>query len=243
LRRNLEFLEHDRPPRSVLVTSAVAAEGKTTVAGSLAFVMAAGGKRTLLVDCDLRRPGLADSVGVEPSPGLIDYLAGGAQPQQILRTVTFAEPSTTRVMSASVAGEHQAPRGDAAASLPGASDAGTNALVHSLVLIPAGSPTDRGAELLGSGRFKEFIEQVTSRYDVVVLDSSPLLPVADTLEILPHVDAVVICARESQTTRDQALAVRSALGRFPSRPTGLVVTGIKPRGAAYEVYAYSYGDS
>ncbi|MFL5823191.1 MAG: tyrosine-protein kinase family protein, partial [Solirubrobacteraceae bacterium] len=87
---------------------------------------------------------------------------------------------------------------------------------------------------------REFLAQVKAKYDMVILDSSPVLPVADTLEMLPHVDAVVVCARESQTTRDQARAVSATLARFPPRPTGVVATGLKPRGADYEAYAYSY---
>jgi hypothetical protein len=57
------------------------------------------------------------------------------------------------------------------------------------------------------------------------------------------VDSVVVCARESQTTRDQALAVKAALARFPKRPAGIVATGMKPRTADYEVYTYSYSYS
>ncbi len=240
LRRNLEFLDLEKPPRSVLVTSAVAQEGKTTVATSLAVVMAAAGKRTLLVDCDLRRPDLAGRMGVELSPGLADYLTGGVQPQDILRTVTFSERGAEVKAEVTVgAGAEEATAGNGTAN--GAASSGSRGpLVHTVVCIPAGTATDRGAELLGSGRFKEFIEQVTARYDMVILDSSPLLPVADTLEVLPQVDSILICARDSRTTRDQARAVRATLGRFPHRPTGVVLTGIKPRGAAYELYAYSY---
>jgi Mrp family chromosome partitioning ATPase len=208
--------------------------------------MAAAGKQTLLVDCDLRRPDLAGRVGIAQAPGISEYLAGAVAPQAILRTVTFAEPLGAAAASRSGAGAPAAPSGDnpgtTASAVPTATQR-TPGLVHNVVCIPAGSFTTRGAELLGSGRFKEFIGQVTTRYDIVVLDSSPLLPVADTLEMLPHVDAVVICARDSQTTRDQALAVRATLDRFPPHPTGLVITGIKPRGAAYEAYAYSYGYS
>lgn len=247
LRRNLEFLDLDKPPRSVLVTSAVAQEGKTTVATSLAVVMAAAGKRTLLVDCDLRRPDLAGRMGVELTPGLAEYLGGSAQPQEILRNVTFSDqPADAKAAVTVGTGAGYLTAGSATAnggSQPGAAGSlpeTSASLLHTLVCIPAGSVTDRGAELLGSGRFKEFMEQVTARYDMVVLDSSPLLPVADTLEVLPQVDSVLICARDSRTTRDQARAVRATLGRFPHRPTGVVLTGIKPRGAAYELYAYSY---
>ena len=77
-----------------------------------------------------------------------------------------------------------------------------------LVLIPAGSPTSRSAELLGSARFRGFLDAVGHAYEVVVLDSTPLLPVSDTLEILPHVDAMIICARASQPPANRPLPCR-----------------------------------
>ncbi len=240
LRRNVEFLDQERAPTLILVTSAVAEEGKTTVAGSLAFVLAAAGKRTLVVDCDLRRPDLAGRLGVEVSPGLSEYLAGKASTEEILRPITFSESSIS-ARRASPNGAEASPKLDSATA--GSEGGPRDLLDHELTCIPAGAVTSRGSELLGTARFREFLEYAAAKYEVVVLDSSPLLPVADTLEMLPHVDSIVICARQSRTTRDQARAVRAALGRFPPRPTGVVVTGIKPRGAEYEVYAYSYSYS
>jgi len=222
LRSNLEALNLERPPKSILVTSAIAEEGKTTVATSLALAMAAAGKLTLLVDCDLRRPVLAERVDVEQSPGLSDYLAGLADAQQILRTVDFAEPLVPGKLR------------------PANQNGDTHEVTHRLVCIPGGSVRARTAELLGSPRFAEFLGQVTSAYDAVIIDSSPVLPVADTLEILPHVDAVVVCAREGRTTRDLAAKTREALSRFPRHPAGIVVTGISPRRTEYDVHAYSY---
>lgn len=220
LRRNLEFLDRESPSRRILVTSAAPAEGKTTVASSLAFALAAAGKRTLLVDCDLRRSTLSKRLGVEQTPGITDYLGGAAAPEEVLRTLEVMQPTVGETPEPSSNGH--------AADIAGA-----------LVFIPSGSSTPRAAELLGSGRFDSFLAEASEIYDVVVLDSSPLLPVSDTLEILPHVDAIILCARDSQTTRDQASAAKAALARFPERPTGLVVTGIKPRDE-YEFYSYSY---
>ncbi len=219
LRRNLAALEGDRSPQSILVTSAVRGEGKTTVASSLAFAIAAAGRRTLLVDCDLRRPALAARLGIDESPGITDYLAGAVSPQDILRLVTLAEPRGSD---------------DAAPASNGHAPA---ARAPQLVFIPSGSRTAKASELLGSYRFNEFIQQVSEAYEAVVFDSSPLLPVADTLEVLARVDAIVVCARASETTREQASAAREALSRFPKRPTGLVVTGIKPGGDDYDAYA------
>jgi Mrp family chromosome partitioning ATPase len=219
VRRNLEFLAEESAPRSIVVTSGLPEEGKTTVAGSLAFAMAAAGKTTLLVDCDLRRSALSSRLGLRPTPGISDFLAGSATPEDVLQTVSFGEPPS--------------PNGKA-----GPAKDAVKATQFRLVCIAAGSPTAGVTELLGSRRFQEFIGEVSQTYDVVILDSSPLLPVADTLEMVPHVDAVVLCARESHTTRAEAAAGSAALSRLPSRPTGLVVTGVKPR--RDDPYGYSY---
>ncbi len=78
VRTNLMFMNPDRPHRTLLVTSAVPAEGKTTVACSIAVSMAQGGLRTVIIDCDLRRPRLHrifDRVG---DPGVTSLIVGEA---------------------------------------------------------------------------------------------------------------------------------------------------------------------
>jgi hypothetical protein len=72
-----------------------------------------------------------------------------------------------------------------------------------------------------------------------VLDTPPLLSVVDTLELLPLVQAAVVCVRVFSTTRQQAGAGRAALKRLPERPTGLVVTGTR-RSAEPEYGYYGY---
>jgi Mrp family chromosome partitioning ATPase len=78
---------------------------------------------------------------------------------------------------------------------------------------------------------------VSEAYDQVFLDSSPLLSVADTLELIPIVDAVLVCVRAEKTTLDQAHALKSSIERLPSKPMGVVVTGLRP-GGEFEYYSY-----
>ncbi len=212
LRRNLEFLSVDSPLRSILVTSPLAGEGKSTVAASLACASVIAGKQTLLVECDLRRSSLAQRLGLAASPGLTDYLARRAEPAEILQTVELAPSQNGR--NGPLPLDRQS----------------------TLVCIMAGTPSPQPAEMLGSERLREFLEAVTSTYEVVVLDSSPLLSVADTRELLPQVDGVLVCIRSLQTTREQALAAKTALQHYPERPTGIVVTGLGHRDA--EQYGY-----
>jgi polysaccharide biosynthesis transport protein len=78
LRTNLQFVDVDQRPRSIVVTSAVPREGKSTVAMNLAIALAEAGTPVALVDADLRRPTLADRLGLEGSAGLTDVLIGKA---------------------------------------------------------------------------------------------------------------------------------------------------------------------
>jgi capsular exopolysaccharide synthesis family protein len=221
MRTNLEFLDIDNPVKSILVTSPLPEEGKSTVAASLATANAAAGKRTLLVECDLRRPVFSDRIAVQKGPGLSDYLAGQATPAEIVQVVTLTE----------TADDDESKNGDVAVP----------SVAGQLAVIAAGSQSVRPAELIGSQRFRTFLEDVTEAYDTVVIDSPPLLSVSDTLEIVPLVDGVLICIRADQTTRDQARAVNTALARLPSRTTALVVTGLKPgRESDYGYYSYAY---
>lgn len=76
LRTNLRFVDVHEPARVITVTSAVQAEGKTTMSCNLAIALAEAGWRVLLVDADLRRPKLADYLGLESGLGLTDVLLG-----------------------------------------------------------------------------------------------------------------------------------------------------------------------
>jgi len=217
LRANIEFLAGDQPLRTIAVTSPLAEEGKSTVAAGLATAAALRGRRVLLAECDLRRPVFADRLEVPSSPGITDWAAGKAQPADVIRSV----PIATRNSLESEGQETTAPE-------------------HSLTVISAGSFTSEPAELLASWRFREFMGEVREAYDLIVLDCAPLLSVGDALEVLPLVDAALLCVRLDRTTRDQALAAKAAIGQMPERPIGLVVTGVRP---GREGYYYGYYSS
>jgi capsular exopolysaccharide synthesis family protein len=211
LRENVRYLAIDSDLRTIVVTSAVPEEGKSTVAACLAMASASAGIRTLLLECDLRRRVLAARLGIAEAPGLSDYLVGRAEPQDVLQPV-------------------RVPTG------PGENGAAP----RELICITAGSEPPQPADLLHSQRFETFLSQVGKVYEKVIIDCPPLLPVADTLEIVPHVDAVLAVARLNRTTRDQAQAAHEALDRLPDRPTGLVLTGFKDRETDYYRSYYTY---
>jgi capsular exopolysaccharide synthesis family protein len=80
----LKIMHPDDPPRSVLVTSSVADEGKTTLATLLAFVEGQADRKVLLIDADVRKPGCHSLTSVDRKPGLTDYLAGELDLDELL---------------------------------------------------------------------------------------------------------------------------------------------------------------
>jgi capsular exopolysaccharide synthesis family protein len=202
LRANSQFLEGDRPLATLTVTSPLPDEGKSTVASWYAYVNALGGKRTILIECDLHRPVVAGGLDLDPSPGLTDYLTGGVEVSDVRRSVMVEGPTA-----------------------------------QPLTVVPAGTPTPGSAELLTTTGFERLLDEVAREYELVVLDCAPLLPVGDTLSIVPRVEGVILCVRLGQTTRDQAIAAKDALRRLPERPVGLVLTDSKP-GSEYDYSGY-----
>lgn len=282
LRMNLEFLDVDHPLRLIAVTSSLPEEGKTTVATSLAYTSALTGKRTVLVECDLRRPTLASRLGVASGPGLSESLASGADPVDVMQTVPVEGlsgsdasgngmparfPAPAEVAARRSSGrrrrfrksKRERPDTPTAQVLPSTSETDAEAFVaadaasdapapanpRGFSVIVAGSPAPRPAEALGSQRFSNLLDRLEAEYDVVILDTTPLLAVVDTLELVRHVDGVLMCVRARRTTRDQVLASKAALERAPVRPTGIVTTGVKPGDELYYghySYAYAYGE-
>jgi Mrp family chromosome partitioning ATPase len=187
-------------PRSILVTSGGPGEGKSATALSLAVAAALAGRRTLLVECDLRRPALAARLGIAPGPGLAQYLRGEAAPQEVLQIVSLDSPESGGVVGAD---------GD-----------------RELICIAGGGPAPDSAELLASGRCRDFLARVGGAYESVLLDAGPLESEADARVLLPSVDVVVLCLRAERATPASVEATRALLDAA-GRPAGIVLTGVR----------------
>ncbi|WP_130176345.1 polysaccharide biosynthesis tyrosine autokinase [Cryobacterium sp. SO1] len=85
LRTNLQFLDVGRADRSFVVTSSIESEGKSTTGANLAIALADAGSRVLLVDADLRRPTVAEYMGVEGAVGLTDLLIDRAELEDLIQ--------------------------------------------------------------------------------------------------------------------------------------------------------------
>lgn len=85
LRTNLAYMDVDHPPRIIVVTSPKQSDGKSTVAANLAAAIAIGGQPVTLIDGDLRRPTMADSLAMVDGAGLTDILVGRVTAAEVMQ--------------------------------------------------------------------------------------------------------------------------------------------------------------
>lgn len=197
------------PGTVILVSSALPGEGKSTSAISLARTYAASGKRTLLIDCDLRKPSIAHYLEANQEHGLIDYLDPDSTHKQL---EPFAD------------------------------------VLKNLIVVPAGhrstKPTD---QLINSELFFTMIATVREEFDVVILDSPPVLPVVDSRYLAQVADIVMMVVRFANTTQGEFREAATQLAEV-TRP-GVRLLAVLNRNAGrtgrsyYESgYAAYYGE-
>ena len=205
LRANLRFLRTERELHSVVVTSAASGDGKTTVALNLAMADAAVGRNVLLIESDMRRPSIAGVLGLEGTRGLASYLAQSDIP---LAEVVHRVAVT------------QGANGKA----PLAMD-----------VMVSGTIPSNPSELINSDRMLKLIGEAESRYDLVVIDTSPVGIVADAIPLMSEASAVIVVSRVGRITSVEANALRDQLERIDAPSFGLVAnfSGVRDKGYGY----------
>jgi capsular exopolysaccharide synthesis family protein len=199
IRTGLLLSSVDHPPRTVLVTSSVPGEGKTTTALALASAAAASGQRTIIVDCDMRQPTLHTNLGVKNELGLSDYLTGNAALEDLIHIDDRS----------------------------------------GLHYICAGRLPPSPPDLLGSNRMKQLLQQLSAAFQMVMLDTPPILAVSDALLLVRTVDKTIFVVRWERTRRDIALNGLKSVYDAGARVGGLVLSQVNLRKHA----RYDYTDS
>lgn len=183
LRTNLRFVRIDEPVQVLVVTSSLPGEGKSVTAANLAAMFAEAGRSTLLIEADLRRPRVAEYLGLDRSVGLTDVLTGNAG----LDEVTQAwGPSELRVLA-------------------------------------SGPLPPNPSELVGSHAMAELMQNLRSEFDMVIIDSPPLLPVTDAAEMAAVADGALVVVRSGRTTHPQVDSTVESLRAVDARLLGFVL--------------------
>jgi polysaccharide biosynthesis transport protein len=206
LRANLQYLAVHRPLRAILVTSASAEQGKTTVTANLAVTIARSGASVVVVDGDLRRPRLEAAFGVEEQgPGLTNVLVGTAELAEVMKDIPLPN-----------GGQRENGR---------------------LAFVPSGPLPPNPSELLTSTQMTALLDRLSASFEYVLVDSPPVLLVADALELARDLDGVILVVRHGRASTDEARELRATVDRLGIQLVGAVLTDVAP------VRSYgAYGD-
>jgi succinoglycan biosynthesis transport protein ExoP len=220
LRTSYEFANLGNRAQTVLVTSAVQQEGKSTTAANLAVALARLGQHVVLVDLDLRQSALADLFGVSSNPGVTDVAVQHVTLDETLTDVFIGGNTGPRISS----------NGSTAWKPTG-----------KLEILPAGSVVPDPGEFVGTAALTKILDTLRPRADTVLIDAPPMLGVVDALALAPQVDALLVVTRLRVIRRKSLKELARVLDTIPSRKLGFVITGTELD--ERDAYRYPYGHS
>lgn len=193
------WLQFDRSrigaKRTLLVTSALPGEGKSSIATALARVLAAGGRRVVVIDADLRVPSVHRLLSVQRCPGLAELAAGTAAINEVIQL-----------------------------------DSDSGAFV-----VAAGQPVASPADALQSPAMASILLQLRTMFDAVIIDTPPVLAVADAGILARHADFTALVVRWGATKEASICAALQRLRDFEV-PAGVILAQVDGRKAAYFGY-------
>ena len=181
------LLRHIDPSRSasILISSASANEGKTTVSCQLAASLARIGRKVALVDCDFRRPSAHELVDGRPGPGLSEFMRGEVELQDIYQPTQAA----------------------------------------GLTFIPAGQVDQMALQTLSSDGGRSIIDRLKSEFDFVVIDTSPMLFVAEPSMLAQNSDIVLLSTRKDYSRVPYVVQSRNSLRSLNVPLLGAIMVG------------------
>ena len=222
--RNLRtsvLLSPGRAPQVIAVTSSVPGEGKSTTLLMLAQVTAQMGKKTLVIEGDIRRPNFKGLLEQTDGRGFLSSLKlGSRRPGK--------DPGLLSVLSGETTIEEavkQDPR-------------------TGLDVIFSEATEMNAADLFSSDDFGEFVARMREKYDFVFIDTPPVLLVPDARILAQSADALVYAVRWNSTTRDQVTSGLKMLAQSRINVAGLAMTRVETRAMGsygYQGYGYTYG--
>lgn len=209
IRSALEFGGEDDSAKVIQLTSSIEGEGKSTLSYNLALSCAYMGKKSIIIDADMRRPQLHNVVSSKAGKeGLSDWLKGKCSLSEIIK-----ESRDNKTLN----------------------------------VITSGSNTKSPLELISSSAMKKLIDALGEHYDCVIVDSPPVLPVADALELGKLSDAVILVVESGRT---ESTVLREAVDELADAgitPMGTVLSKQSETASEYYYprrnYGYGYAEA
>jgi tyrosine-protein kinase Etk/Wzc len=222
LRTSLIWCEQGDNMKTLVITSAAPGEGKTLTSANLSVTFAYDGLRVLLIDCDVRRPRLHGLFQVPRAPGLMELLTphyNGSDPGQSLTfnptdgQTDSGRPVTDIIRSTNVRG---------------------------LSLLTCGALPTNPSGLLSGVRMRVLLQELAKSFDLVILDTPPVLATADAGILAALADGVLLVVRAGQTDRIAAKRAHQQLVNVGARVVGTVLNDPGGEVSQYGDYYYPY---
>src|SRR5207302_3527432 len=222
LRTNVQFARMERAGKVLVITSPTLQEGKTTTIVNLALTLAQSGQRTLLIGGNMRRPSIHRFFGIEREPGLSDILVGNTPWRDCVRTVAdilMGRFEMEDIMAA-----------------PG---------LDNLNIIEAGPIPANPSELLSTPAMAAFLRAVRDEYDIVLIDTPPVLPVTDSAIVASQADGVILVYQAGKVGRLVLKRAKVHIENVGGKVWGVVLNDVKTEIAGYaytHYYTHYYGE-
>jgi capsular exopolysaccharide synthesis family protein len=219
IRTNLLYAVTEKNKLLIAVTSSSPQEGKTITTSNLAIALAQTGLQVLVIDADLRRPQIHRAFDLDNSVGLT--------------TLLFADPLQHRLV-------------DTTSMPPILSEAIQRTDIPRLSVMTSGFIPSNPTEILGSVIMRRWIDYLmrSAVFDVIIIDTPPILAAADTLVLTKNINAKTILVVDAGKTRRAAiLRTKSQLEHLNVTLLGIVVNRINRRDEEYGYYNYYYSST
>lgn len=195
LRTNIQYSSFDKNAKVIVVTSSEPGEGKSTTTGNLGLSMAQDGKKTIIIDCDLRKPTIHKNFEISNTSGLSELIIGKINIEEATKEVN-----------------------------------------RNLKVITSGKIPPNPLEMLGSENMKKLLAKLKEHYDVIILDSPPILVVADAQVLSTLADGTVMVVRAGKTKKEMVLKAKKKVEQVHGKILGMLLNGAEKEAGNYYYY-------
>ena len=219
LRTNVNFIMEKNDYSTLLVSSSISGEGKTTVAVNLALSMSQIGLNTLLVESDLRRPKISEMFGIDKGEGITDCILKRDSAEKYIKNIN--DLLMGRLSKSAIKQDISG--------------------LEYLNILTAGKHIENPSEIIADKNFSHMIEELENNYDIVIFDSAPIIQATDSSILSTKVDATMLVYYQGKISRNTLKRTSEQVERLDANIIGVTVNGMKSDVSAdYSSYQYSY---
>jgi Mrp family chromosome partitioning ATPase len=245
LAANLDFLTLNSTLKTIMVTSALPREGKTTTVANLGIALARQGRKVILLDFDAQAPSLHEFFDSNEGPGLSDLALGRADLDDALAHINIADvgvnPNGAQASAAMGTMPSIGLEPTVFAELEGSL---ANAMPGSLEILRTGAPALDVSAFLSSDMAPHLLNRIALQADLVLIDSPPLLQSSSAITLATEVDALLIVSRLKTLNAPALRELARVLGvGFQARQLGFVVTNSDMPSSSYHASSYHVDDT